>query len=489
MRTIPFRCRWLILSLAGLSVIGAGPTEVLKHAGAATLYVSSAGDNSDGSSWARAFRTIQGALSSVPDPSGGHRIIVRPGTYLEANLEPRFRGAAGSYDLLIGDIDGRLGSGATGRVIIDSGDPSKGFKSYDWWGPIRAYSKGWSKEHTGETASSLSWDRWIFRNLYVTGGDAGLFFDLTDKTGSPFSVIVEDCVSIGRAFGGGVAGSACRPGEPVVYRRSYLLCLDWWGDAAGAYVRAHNPAMPGEPDAVFEDCTLAGPDNAVQVGYPTYTDIYSHLRFKNCRLISMNFSQPGGTPSSGILCCDIPGAHCQLDLEDSTLMGYKVFGISQGIGKRTDPVLYSIRGKVRAYVQFQQEVPKGFERLVQWPVETFDALLPMRPGAENRVAGRASQADQVARKAWPKCDGVDPRSLPGKVTSVSQPTGGRTRTRSRSDVPASSPMHRPGKSYPGSAAVIPWARPSSTAAGFTPSPRATRGQTGFTTSTISGPTT
>jgi hypothetical protein len=72
-------------------------------------------------------------------------------------------------------------------VIIDSGDPSKGFKSYDWWEPIRAYSKDWSKEHTAETASSLSWDRWILDNLYVTGGDAGLFFDLTDKTGSPFS--------------------------------------------------------------------------------------------------------------------------------------------------------------------------------------------------------------------------------------------------------------------------------------------------------------
>ena len=184
----------------------------------------------------------------MPDDRGGHRIVVRPDTYPEANLHPAHKGAAGSYNVLIGDVDGTLGSGASGRVVIDSGDPAKGFKSYDWWGPIRAYSKGWSKEHTGETTSSLDWDRWALRNLYVTGGDGGLFFDLTDKTGSPFSVVVEDCVSIGRAFGGGVAGSRCRPGEPVIFRRSYLMCLDWWGDAAGAYVRAHNPERPAEPD-------------------------------------------------------------------------------------------------------------------------------------------------------------------------------------------------------------------------------------------------
>ncbi len=399
-----------------LGLMGAGPPGLAPEGrrAAATLYVSGAGDNSDGSSWTKAFRTIQGALARVPDQQGGHRIIVRPGTYVEANLEPKCRGAAGAYNLLVGDVDGRLGSGATGRVIIDSGDPSKGFKSYDWWGPIRAYSKGWSKEHTAETASSLSWDRWILRNLYVTGGDAGLFFDLTDKTGSPFSVIVEDCVSIGRAFGGGIAGSRSRSGEPVVYRRSYLLCLDWWGDAAGAYVRAHNPAMPAEPDALFEDCTLAGPDNAVQIGYPTFTDIFSRVRFKNCRLISLNFSQPAGTPSSGIICCDIPGAHCQLDLEDCTLMGYKVFGISHGIGKRTDPVAYSTRGKVQAYVQFQQEVPKGFERLGQWPVEAFDALAPLRPRGEIRPAAAARKLVKHPGKLAPNVMESTPILLRGR---------------------------------------------------------------------------
>lgn len=382
-----FRCG-ILLSMLVLVVPARLPAgEPGQTRNGVTLHVSKRGDNSDGSSWAKAYHTIQTALLAVPDDKGGHRVVVRPDTYVEANLYPSRKGAVRSYNLLVGDIDGRLGSGATGRVVIDSGDPQKGFKSYDWWGPIRAYSRGWSKEHTAETTSSLDWDRWTLRNLYVTGGDAGLFFDLTDKSGSPFSVVVEDCVSIGRAFGGGMAGSACRPGEPVVFRRSYLMCLDWWGDAAGAYIRAHNPSMPAEPDAVFDDCTLVGPDNAVQVGYPSFTDVSSRIRFQNCRLIVLNFSQPAGTPSSGIICCDIPGKNCRLDLEDCTLMGYKVFGISAGNGTRKDPVSYATKGHNRAYVQYQQDVPPGFERLSRWPVETFDALsprIPALPGGSNR---------------------------------------------------------------------------------------------------------
>jgi len=96
-----------------------------------TLYVSKLGDNSDGSSWAKAFTTIQAALQAVPDDQGGHRIVVRPDTYMEANLWPNQKGAAGAYNELIGDVDGALGSGTSGAVVIDCGDPAKGFKSYD----------------------------------------------------------------------------------------------------------------------------------------------------------------------------------------------------------------------------------------------------------------------------------------------------------------------------------------------------------------------
>jgi hypothetical protein len=87
-------------------------------------------------------------------------------------------------------------------VIIDSSDPEKGFKSYDWHGAIRSYKQGWSKDHQAETFSAVVWDRWILRRLYATGGDGGWFFDLVDKA-EPFTVRVEDCVGIGRAFGGG----------------------------------------------------------------------------------------------------------------------------------------------------------------------------------------------------------------------------------------------------------------------------------------------
>ena len=93
-----------------------------------TIYVSKQGDNSDGSSWQKAFHTIQAALSAVPDAKGGHQIVVRPDTYVEANLYTNHKGAAGSYNLLIGDGDGSLGSGVTGRIVIDSGDPQKGIQ-------------------------------------------------------------------------------------------------------------------------------------------------------------------------------------------------------------------------------------------------------------------------------------------------------------------------------------------------------------------------
>lgn len=368
------RCHRLKLCLPGITtrllllltnVVGGACLDV--HAGC-TLYVSKLGDDSDGSSWNRAFKTIQRALAAVPDPNGGHRIIVRPDTYMEANLYPAYKGAPGAYNVLEGDCEGRFGSGTTGVVVIDSGDPDKGFKSYDWWGPIRAYKKGWSKEHTAETFSAVVWDRWILRHLYVSGGDGGLFFDLVDRA-EPFTVVVEDCVAIGRAFGGGVANFVSRSDEPCQFRRCKLWCLDWWGDAAGAYVRAEHASMPAHHDVLFEECTLAGPDNALQAGNPGYSG-FTRVKLKNCQLVSLNFSQPQGKPGTGVICSTIDGRLLQVDLEDCTLMGYKVFG------SETNQVVYTTKGDVKAYVQFQQDVPKGMHRLGHWPVEVFQTLIP-----------------------------------------------------------------------------------------------------------------
>jgi hypothetical protein len=361
------------------------------------LYVSPLGDNSDGSSWAKAYRTVQAALDAVPDGQGGHRIRVRPDTYVEANLYPAHRGAAGAYNVLEADFDGRLGSGTTGWAVLDSGDAEKGFKSYDWWGNIRAYRKGWSPQHTAETFSAVVWDRWVIRHVYATGGDGGLFFDLVDKA-EPFTVLVEDCVGIGRAFGGGVANILSRADEPSVFRRCKLWCLDWWGDAAGAYVRAEHESMPAHPDVVFEDCTLVGPDNALQAGNPGYAG-YTRVGLKHCQLISLNFSQPGGRPGTGVIFSTIEGKLLHVDLEDCTLMGCKLFGAGNG------EVAYTARGDTKAYVQFQHSVPSGFLRLGHWPVEVFHSITPPQPPPrrlqlqkENRMLSEVCEASPFVWK-------------------------------------------------------------------------------------------
>ena len=341
-----------------------------------TLYVSKLGDNSDGMSWTKAFNTIQKALDAVPDDKGGHRIAIRPDTYMEANLYPAQKGAAGAYNELVGDFDGSLGSGASGWAVMDCGDVEKGMKSYDWWGNIRSYSKGWSKEHTDETFSAIGWDRWKLRRLYATGGDGGIFFDTTDKV-EPFTVVVEDCFSIGRAFGGGIGNCLSRPDEPITYRRCHLWALDWWGDTSGAYVRIENQVMPDRPDVLFEDCVMVGPQCSLKggnYGFKTYT----RALVRRCQLITLNFSQPVGTPTDGIVQSVQAGKHFAVDFEDSTLMGYKVFGVK--VDKDTvGDLKYTTKGDCKAYVQFTQEVPKGFLRLDHWPVEIFAMLAPPKP--------------------------------------------------------------------------------------------------------------
>lgn len=167
-----------------------------------------------------------------------------------------------------------------------------------------------------------------------------------------------------------------RPAEPVVFRRSYFCCLDWWGDAGAAYVRACHREMPAYPDAVFEDCTLVSPDNALECGYPGF-DRNTRVKFVNCRMIVLNFSQPVGTPSTGIIHTPLDGRQLHVDLEDCTMMGYRVFGAGKG------DIEYTTKGKVTAYVQFRQGVPKGIEALGLWPVELFAAAAPpVKPRGE-----------------------------------------------------------------------------------------------------------
>ncbi len=334
------------------------------------IYVSKLGNNTDGSSWTNAYQSIQSALSAVPDDKGGHAIIVRPDTYVEANLSTAYKGAQGSYNLLVGDTDGRFGSGATGRIIIDSGDPQKGFKSYDWWSTIRATSKGWRPEYTEKTFSSICWDRWILRNLYTSGGDAGFFWDLTNKSGEGFTVIVENCVGIGRAFGGGLCYPVVRPDEPSIFRGCYFLALDWVGDSGAVLVGGSEDVMPEYPHLVMEDCTLVHPDNALAMSYASNC---IRVQAVNCCMIVLNFTQPEmGGKCTGIICTQGHGdkGRLHVDLGDCILAGYSVFTP----GKDKDAVSYTTKGKVRAYLQYRQPTPDGFERISHWPVKLFDRI-------------------------------------------------------------------------------------------------------------------
>ncbi len=343
-----------------------------------TFYVSKLGDNTDGLSWATAFHTIQQALDAIPDDRGGYRVIVRPDVYCEAMLAPAHRGAPGAYNELIGDTDGRFGGGRKGWVVIDSSEVGRGFKSYDWYGPIRAYKHGWSAEHTGDTFSAICWDRWRLTGLYVTGGDGGIFFDLVDQV-EPFTVVVEDCVGIGRAFGGGVASCLSRPDEPIAFRRCHLYALDWWGDTAAAYVRVENKSMPERPDVVFEDCVLVSPKCSLKAGnfgFHTYT----RVAVRRCWLVTLNFSQPRGTPTPGVIQSVEQGKYLHVDLEDCLLMGYKVFGVIVH-PETAGEIGYSVSGDVKAYVQFQQDVPAGIYRLDGWPAEAFAVMTPPQRAA------------------------------------------------------------------------------------------------------------
>ncbi len=341
-----------------------------------TIFVSKQGDNSDGSNWAKGFHTIQAALDAIPDEQGGYTIAVRPDRYVEANLAPCAKGAAGAYNALIGDADGKLGSGATGWVLIDSGDHELGFKSWDWWSTIRASDKNWSGGNNKETFSSIVWDRWILRNLYTAGGDAGLFWDLTDKSGEGFTVIVEDCVGTGRAFGGGVCYPVVRENEPSVFRRCYFLALDWVGDTAAVLLGGWEKTMPEFPHVIYEDCTMVHPDNAVALSYASYC---ARGTFINCRMIVLNFTQPEmGAKSTGIICTQGHGDQGRLhvDLEDCTLAGSTVFTA----GPESEALSYTAKGTVQAYLQFKSPLPEGFTRMGLWPADLYGQIAPPRPG-------------------------------------------------------------------------------------------------------------
>ncbi|MEX0678706.1 MAG: alpha-L-fucosidase [Pirellulales bacterium] len=148
--------------------------------------------------------------------------------------------------------------------------------------------------------------------------------------------------------------------------------MDEWGDTAGLYIRIENQAAPKRPDVIVEDCTMVSPQCAMKAGnYGFHT--YTRVRASRCRFITLNFSQPAGTPTDGIIQSVQNGKYLHVDLEDCTLMGYKVFGVK--VDKDSASAIgYTTKGAVNAYVQFTQEVPKAMLRLGHWPVEVFEEV-------------------------------------------------------------------------------------------------------------------
>jgi hypothetical protein len=351
-----------------------------------TLHVSKLGDNSDGSSWQKAFHTIQAAMNAVPDNQGGHRILVRPDRYVEANLLPTHTGAKGSYNLIVGDHNGALGSGGQGWVLVDSSDPDRGFKSENYWSPIYGASPEmpWAKQ---KEPGCRKWDRWIVRCLYLTGSDAGLFWEVGNVGDNAVdcTVVVEDSVGIGRAFGGGMCYCTTnRPDEPSLFRRCYMMALDFDSDAGAVLIGSAAKSPPEHPQVIFADCTLVSPDNAVQLSYASN---YARIKFVGSRLIALNFTQPEmGGKSTGIFATErrdfakASGLH--VDLEDTIVCGYSI----RTPGPFGKYLTYSTKGRVQAYVQYKQDMPEGFERLGLWPTELFYHIAPPRT-----VAGLKSE--------------------------------------------------------------------------------------------------
>jgi hypothetical protein len=98
-------------------------------------------------------------------------------------------------------------------------------------------------------------------------------------------------------------------------------------------------------------------------------------------MIVLNFTQPEmGAKSTGILCTEnhAPTGRLHVDLEDCILAGYSVFTP----GPAANAISYTTKGNVRAYVQFKQALPKGFQRIGLWPTDLFARMAPPRSPAD-----------------------------------------------------------------------------------------------------------
>ena len=86
---------------------------------------------------------------------------------------------------------------------------------------------------------------------------------------------------------------------------------------------------------VSPQCALKGGN----YGFHTYT----RALVRNCKLVALNFSQPHGTPTDGVVQSVQNGKYLHVDFENCLVMGFKVFGVKVDKDSYGD-IGYSARG-------------------------------------------------------------------------------------------------------------------------------------------------
>ena len=83
----------------------------------------------------------------------------------------------------------------------------------------------------------------------------------------------------------------------------------------------------------------------------------------------------------------------KISFDDCLIMGYQAFGVMLEPETVKD-IQYDTTGDCRAYLQFKQNLPRGFRRLGRWPVAEFQNIVPgPRPGLEFGKHTERSTAD------------------------------------------------------------------------------------------------